>query len=588
MKIPVILIVEDEFIIATDIRMSLEAMGYKVCAIVSSGEEAIARTEKEKPDLVLMDVVLKGKLDGVEAAEQIRFLFNIPIIYLTAYTDGNTVERAKRTEPSGYIIKPFNDRELNTAIEIALYKHMAETKLRESEERFRTLFDQANDSIFVYDTKGNFHSVNPKAYLNLGYTGDELLQMRVSDVDLDFVPIEDETLFWDRLPISIERRCKRKDGSIFPADVRLSMIISHEQRFVLAFVNDITKRKEAEEELKKLSAAIRQSPVSIIICDLEGNIEYVNPYFCKLTGYSAQETKGKNPRILQSGTTSKETYRDLWQTIIACQEWHGEFHNMKKNGDLYWERVVISPILDKYGNITHFLGIKEDITEHKRIEAALQQSELKFRNLVEYSNDWIWEVNAEGIYTYSSPLVEEILGYKPEEILGKTPFDLMPPEEAGRIAEIFKSIAEKKESIIALVNINLHKNGQSVILETSGVPVLDKDGQVTHYRGVDRDITKRKQAEKEREELIQKLREALEKVKTLSGLLPICAKCKKIRDDKGYWNLLESYIEKHSEASFSHSLCPECSDELYGNEDWYQKIKEMKQKRLIGSMPVSE
>lgn len=339
MKIPVILIVEDEFIIATDIRMSLEAMGYKVCAIVSSGEEAIARTEKEKPDLVLMDVVLKGKLDGVEAAEQIRFLFNIPIIYLTAYTDGNTVERAKRTEPSGYIIKPFNDRELNTAIEIALYKHMAETKLRESEERFRTLFNQANDSIFVYDTKGNFHSVNPKAYRNLGYTEDELLQMRVSDVDLDFAPIEDETLFWDRLPISIERRCKRKDGSIFPADVRLSIIVSHEQRFVLAFVNDITKRKEAERE---------------------------------------------------------------------------------------------------------------------------------------------------------------------------------------------------------------------------------------------------------REELIQKLREALEKVKTLSGLVPICAKCKKIRDDKGYWNLLESYIEKHSEASFSHSLCPECSDELYGNEDWYQKMKKIKKMRIIDSMPVSE
>ncbi|SMC96253.1 CheY chemotaxis protein or a CheY-like REC (receiver) domain [Desulfocicer vacuolatum DSM 3385] len=123
-----VLIVEDEFIIAKDIQASLENMGYLVCAIVSSGEAAIKKLEQENPDLVLMDIILKGKMDGIEAAMQIRSLFNIPIVYLTAYADEDTLERAKITEPYGYVIKPFNDRELRIAIEMATYKHKMETK----------------------------------------------------------------------------------------------------------------------------------------------------------------------------------------------------------------------------------------------------------------------------------------------------------------------------------------------------------------------------------------------------------------------------------------------------------------------------
>lgn len=123
----------------------------------------------------------------------------------------------------------------------------------------------------------------------------------------------------------------------------------------------------------------------------------------------------------------------------------------------------------------------------------LQVSEEKFRALIESTNNWIWEVNKEGVYTYASPQVEEILGYKPEEVIGKTPFDLMPKEEAVRIAENFKDYVEKGEPIVTLENVNLHKNGQHVVLETSGVPFFDKAGKVTGYRGVDRDITTRKQ-----------------------------------------------------------------------------------------------
>ncbi len=121
-----IMIVEDEWITADDIKTSLQSLGYTVTSMVSSGEEAIQKAEEDRPDLVLMDIVLKGEMDGIEAANQIRSLFNIPIVYLTAYADEKVLERAKITEPFGYIVKPFINEDLKITIEIALYKHKAE------------------------------------------------------------------------------------------------------------------------------------------------------------------------------------------------------------------------------------------------------------------------------------------------------------------------------------------------------------------------------------------------------------------------------------------------------------------------------
>ncbi len=137
-----ILVVEDEGIVAKDIKNRLKGFGYAVCALVSSAEEAIKKVEEMHPDLVLMNILLKGKMDGIEAAEQIRNRFNIPVVYLTAYTDDETLQRAKITEPFGYILKPFEDKELHTAIEIALYKHKMEQELKQSFEKLRSIMEE--------------------------------------------------------------------------------------------------------------------------------------------------------------------------------------------------------------------------------------------------------------------------------------------------------------------------------------------------------------------------------------------------------------------------------------------------------------
>ncbi|MFX0095771.1 MAG: response regulator, partial [Candidatus Hodarchaeota archaeon] len=173
---------EDEKIIAMDIQNSLENLGYSVPAIVSSGEDAIKKAAEINPDLILMDIRLEGDIDGINASEQIQANFNIPIIYLTAYADDQTLERAKITEPYGYILKPFEERELYTVIEMAFYKHKAEKKIRESEAKFRSLFHNANDMFFLNEIEedGNlkpFLEVNKIASQSLEYTREELKTM---------------------------------------------------------------------------------------------------------------------------------------------------------------------------------------------------------------------------------------------------------------------------------------------------------------------------------------------------------------------------------------------------------------------------
>jgi len=158
-----ILVVEDEHVVAEDIKESLQILGYAVSAIAYSKDEAVEKAQETNPDLVLMDIVLKGETSGLEAAGIIRSRFDIPVVYLTAYADEKTLERAKITEAFGYIIKPFKDRELHTAIEMALYKHKMERRLKEREEWLSTTLASIGDAVIATDMKGRIIFMNPVA-----------------------------------------------------------------------------------------------------------------------------------------------------------------------------------------------------------------------------------------------------------------------------------------------------------------------------------------------------------------------------------------------------------------------------------------
>ena len=173
-----ILIVEDEKLVAADIQNFLEHLGYQVTAAVSTGRAAIKETARTKPDLILMDIILKGGMDGIETAEHIRNQFGIPIVFVVANADPQTVERAKKIEPYGYILKPYHEDELQAVIEMALYKHRMERRLRESEERFRSLYENATIGIYRTTPAGKILMANPALVAMTGFSSFEELAKR--------------------------------------------------------------------------------------------------------------------------------------------------------------------------------------------------------------------------------------------------------------------------------------------------------------------------------------------------------------------------------------------------------------------------
>jgi len=242
-----ILIVEDERIIAEDIRRSLENLGYSVLSIVSSGEKAIDEANEKSPDLVLMDIVLKGKMDGIDTAGKIRSRFNIPVVYLTAYSDDIILERAKITEPFGYIIKPFNERELHINIEIALYKHKIEKELKESREWFSTTLKSIGDAVIAADPKDHIIFMNHAAQSLTGWNIVDALGKSMEEVYDISKPTEspEESINTGEIELICRDWTKRlieecrtpnmdEDGNIIGS--------------VLVF-RDITERRKAEEIL---------------------------------------------------------------------------------------------------------------------------------------------------------------------------------------------------------------------------------------------------------------------------------------------------------------------------------------------------
>jgi PAS domain S-box-containing protein len=245
-----ILVVEDERIVAMDLRMRLEGLGYSVAAIASSGKEAIKEAEGTLPDLVLMDIVLRGGMDGIEAAGEISNRLGIPVVYVSAYSDVETLRRAKVSGPFGYIVKPFDDRQLQANIEIALHKHSSDKALRESEERFKRLAEATSEGILVHDD-GLVLDLNNRLAQMLGYDPRELLGKDIFGAAMpgyrDAVNLSD----WPGLQGLLELEMRRKDGSTFPAEITIQAIPYRDKKVKVAAIRDITFRKQVEKLMKE-------------------------------------------------------------------------------------------------------------------------------------------------------------------------------------------------------------------------------------------------------------------------------------------------------------------------------------------------
>lgn len=247
------------------------------------------------------------------------------------------------------------------------------------EKHYRELLIYLPEGVGITDLEEKLVFVNDELAAMLGYEYHELLGMRIYDL----IPEREKSLLdgeSSRRAVGVSSgynmRMIRKDGG--EIIVRISGVPRRDENDnvigTMAVVIDVTAEQEKEIELLKLSGAITASPTSIVITDLEGTIEYVNPKFTELTGYTSEEAVGENPRILKTDRTPSETYDDLWKTLTSNKVWHGRFVNRKKNGELYWEEAWISPIFNPDGEATHYVAVKEDITRNVIAEEKLHLS----------------------------------------------------------------------------------------------------------------------------------------------------------------------------------------------------------------------
>ncbi len=259
-------------------------------------------------------------------------------------------------------------------LDISVRRRMEEA-LRASEEKYRLLFNSSSDAIYIHDPEERILAVNQVAIDSLGFSEEELLAMKVSQVDAQEatkdVPARIAQLMQSG-ELAFESVHRRKDGSRFPVEVRARRIPWTGQEAVMSIVRDITRRCQAEEELRKLQRVVEQSPNVVIITDENGIIEYVNPSFEKQTGYSAAEALGRKPNLIKSGRHPLEFYESLWSTLLQGETWRGELCNLRKDGSYFWEIAAISPLRDPFGAVTHYVAIKEDHTERRRLAEELE------------------------------------------------------------------------------------------------------------------------------------------------------------------------------------------------------------------------
>jgi PAS domain S-box-containing protein len=383
---------------------------------------------------------------------------------------------------------------------VAIYDDVTDLKKAEQDiEHQRALlegvFNDIPDALVLTDIDRKIIKINKGFTRIFGYQEDEV---RGQSTSLYYKSPEEferqrHLRYNRRVKISSEPYLvyyRRKNGETFPGETT-GTAIKDQSGDIIAFIGDIrdiAERQKNESEIRKLSQAVKQSNSSIIISDIDGRIEYVNPCFEQTTGYTSEEAIGQNPRFLQSGETPLKQYKALWRTISSGKDWRGEFHNRRKDGSLYWEAASISPIKDNDGNITNYLAIKEDITEHKNAELALQEREERYRAVITTSQDGFIAHDKVGRIVDVNDAYLKRSGFKRQEILKKNISNLQFHKNQRDVEANFKRIM--KAGSIQFTTRHRTKSGEMWSVEAS-VSYSDIEGG--RFFGFTRDITDKAQ-----------------------------------------------------------------------------------------------
>jgi PAS domain S-box-containing protein len=378
----------------------------------------------------------------------------------------------------------------------------AEEALRESEEKYRTILETIEEGYYEVDLTGNFTFVNDSLCRMMGYTKDELMGMNnrqyMNEETAEKVYQVFKRLYATGEPYeAFDWEITRKDGTKRFHDSSVSLIRNAKGECIgfRGIARDITERKQAEERLRLQGAALEAAANAIIITDHEGMIEWANPAFTMLTGYSHTEAVSRNPRqLIKSGEQNQAFYKNLWDTILAGKVWRGQIINRRKDGSLYTEEMTITPLRNERGEISRFIAIKQDITERKRAEETLHESEERFKELYDDAPVGYHEYDSEGRITRVNRTDLEMLGYTREEMVGHYIWEFNLDEEVVR-QQVMEKLAGSRPPGQALERIYKRKDGTTfpVLIEDRLIP--DGNGRISGIRCTIQDITDRKRAE---------------------------------------------------------------------------------------------
>ncbi len=497
---PQILIVEDEAIIASNLQNTLERLGYDVPALAFSGEEAIAQTAATHPDLVLMDIKLQGKVDGIEAAEEIRTRFDIPIVYLTGYADDVTLQRAKLTEPFGYLLKPFETSDLHSTVETALYRHSMEKKLRESEARYRAVAETMFDYAFALDVDDQRRAVVAWATDTLrqatGYELDELL----AQGGLPYlVHPDDRSAAWQQRENLLSGKSHVGEYRIVTKGGAVRWVRSYgrpewdreHRRVVRVYVaaQDISAQKRTQERLNALlflsQEAYRMNEKQIIQFGLEEAVRLTESaigylHFVSPDERSIQLVAWSESTLAQCTATYDTHYpldaAGIWAACVRVRNpvVHNDYQSIPgrrgyPEGHAHLTRHMSVPIFEG-DSVRVILGVGNKVlpydesdvqqvqligeylwttVQRMRAEHALRESEHTFRSITEHSNDAIVLTDEQGAIIEWNRAAERLIGLGREEVIGRLLWDVQaqvapgeprPQEVSAQIEAMYREL----------------------------------------------------------------------------------------------------------------------------------------------------
>ena len=573
-----ILIVEDEQIVAMDIQSTLESLGYKIVGQADNGPEAILKAAELHPDLVLMDIGLKGEIDGIEAATQIRAQFDLPVIFLTAFANQSTLERAREAEPFGYILKPFEENDLTIAIEMALYKHSIEYKLRESENKFRNVIEHASDAIALNDSQGNIIEWNPSMEAITGLKRSEVLGQSAAEVTFRLMPkkiksedveaenknqwqqaVQNGYVNTDQMTVrEIEnaqgvRRIIQSNGFAFRVKNEL---------FGGVIIRDITENKRVETELKESETRYRElielAADGVLLGSHEGIIIGANSYMLNLAGRTLANLIGLHISALFDPQEINKPFRfdllEKGETVIS------ERNLLRPDGT--FTQVEMHTKMMPNGT---YQSIYHDISERKQAEEELIVKETAIASSI----NAIAMADLSGRLTYVNEAFLKLWGYDHiSEVLGLPVTAFWKSEDqAVQVVEALNSKAGWVGEMSAKDRHGIHLD-----VQVSAHLVRTKNGHPICMMASFIDITENKRAEEALRRSEEKFRTLVESMDDIVFTLDL---------EKRHSGVFGSWVEKAGMTP--EMFLGKTSREVLGDD--YAKIHdEMNERALSGEI----